>query len=65
VGLEAPIVATGSAIGSNVARVVDITYQERTLMIACGAAAGISAVFNAPVAGVIFASRGSSGRDPG
>lgn len=55
VGLEAPIVATGSAIGSNVSRVADLTYQERTLMIACGAAAGISAVFNAPVAGVIFA----------
>jgi CIC family chloride channel protein len=55
VGLEAPIVATGSAVGSNVARVTDLNYQERTLLIACGAAAGISAVFNAPIAGVIFA----------
>lgn len=55
VGLEAPIVATGSAIGSNISRVSDLTYQERTLLIACGAAAGISAVFNAPIAGVIFA----------
>ncbi len=55
VGLEAPIVATGSAIGSNIARVSDLNYQERTLLIACGAAAGISAVFNAPIAGVIFA----------
>ena len=55
VGLEAPIVATGSAIGSNIARVSDVNYQERTLLIACGAAAGISAVFNAPIAGVIFA----------
>lgn len=54
-GLEAPIVATGSAIGSNVARITDLNYQERTLLIACGAAAGISAVFNAPIAGVIFA----------
>ncbi|HLO82232.1 MAG TPA: chloride channel protein [Chitinophagaceae bacterium] len=55
VGLEAPIVATGSAVGSNIARISDLNYQERTLLIACGAAAGISAVFNAPVAGVIFA----------
>lgn len=54
-GLEAPIVATGAAVGSNLSRVSDLNYQERTLLIACGAAAGISAVFNAPIAGVIFA----------
>ncbi len=55
VGLEAPIVATGAAVGSNLSRISDLNYQERTLLIACGAAAGISAVFNAPIAGVIFA----------
>ena len=55
VGLEAPIVATGSAIGANISRISDLNYQERTLLIGCGAAAGISAVFNAPIAGVIFA----------
>lgn len=55
VGLEAPIVATGSALGSNISRLSDLNYRERTLLIACGAAAGISAVFNAPIAGVIFA----------
>jgi CIC family chloride channel protein len=54
VGLEAPIVATGSAVGSNIARMSDLNYRERTLLIACGAAAGIAAVFNAPIAGVIF-----------
>lgn len=54
-GLEAPIVATGSAAGSNLSRISDLNYPERTLLIACGAAAGIAAVFNAPVAGVIFA----------
>lgn len=54
-GLEAPIVSTGSAIGSNTARISDVNYRERTLLIGCGAAAGISAVFNAPIAGVIFA----------
>jgi CIC family chloride channel protein len=55
VGLEAPIVATGAAAGSNLSRISDLNYQERTLLIACGAAAGIAAVFNAPIAGVIFA----------
>ena len=54
-GLEAPIIATGSAVGSNLARISDMNYSERSLLIACGAAAGISAVFNAPIAGVIFA----------
>lgn len=54
-GLEAPIVATGSSYGSFFGRINELNYQERTLMIACGAAAGIAAVFNAPIAGVIFA----------
>lgn len=54
-GLEAPIVATGASYGSFFGRLNDLNYQERTLMIACGAAAGIAAVFNAPIAGVIFA----------
>lgn len=54
-GLEAPIVATGSSIGSTVGRFHFMLYQERTLLIACGAAAGIASVFNAPIAGVIFA----------
>ena len=54
-GLESPIVSTGSAIGSNMARISDLNYRERTLLIGCGAAAGIAAVFNAPIAGVIFA----------
>lgn len=55
VGLEAPIVLTGSAIGSNVSRIFKLGYKERTLLLACGAAAGIAAVFNTPIAGVIFA----------
>ncbi|MFY0627956.1 MAG: chloride channel protein [Reichenbachiella sp.] len=55
VGLEAPIVVTGSAIGSNLARLTHLNYKKRTLLIACGAAAAISAIFNSPIAGVIFA----------
>lgn len=54
-GLEAPIASTGSAIGSNTARWLRFNIKERTLLLACGAAAGISAIFNAPIAGVIFA----------
>lgn len=54
VGLEAPIVVTGSAIGSNVGRLMHLNYKKRTLLIGCGAAGAISAIFNSPVAGVIF-----------
>ncbi len=54
-GLEAPIVVTGSAIGSNLAAQLHLGYKEKTLLLACGASAGIAAVFNAPIAGVIFA----------
>lgn len=54
-GLESPIVATGSSLGSTMARLGMLTYSERTLMIGCGAAAGIAAVYDAPIAGVMFA----------
>ena len=55
VGLEAPIVVTGSAIGSNAGREMHLHYRHRTLMIGCGAAAAVSAIFDSPIAGVIFA----------
>jgi len=54
-GLESPIVITGSAIGSNFGKVHHINYKDRTLLLACGAAAGIAAAFNSPIAGVLFA----------
>lgn len=54
VGLEAPIVVTGSAIGSNLGRIVHLNYKKRTLLIGCGAAGAIAAIFNSPVAGVLF-----------
>lgn len=55
VGFEAPIVVTGSAWGSNLAKFFRFDFRNRTLLIGCGTAAGISAIFNAPIAGVIFA----------
>lgn len=54
VGLEAPIVVTGSAIGSNISKFMHMNYNHRTLLVGCGAAASISAIFNSPIAGVIF-----------
>lgn len=56
VGLEAPIVVTGSAIGSNVARMMHLDYKNRTILIGCGAAGAIAGIFNSPIAGVIFSS---------
>lgn len=54
VGPEAPIVLTGSAIGSNIARVLRMNYRHRTLLLGCGAAAALSAIFKAPITGVVF-----------
>lgn len=54
-GLESPMVSTGSAIGSNYARTYDLSYKDRTILLACGASAGIAAAFDSPIAGVLFA----------
>ncbi|WP_214227523.1 chloride channel protein [Pedobacter sp. B4-66] len=54
-GLEAPIVTSGSGIGSVVGRFLGLSYRETTMLLACGAAAGISAAFNSPIAGIVFA----------
>lgn len=53
-GLEAPIVNTGAAIGSNLGRLFHVGYKKRTLLIGCGTAAAIGGIFGAPIAGVIF-----------
>ncbi len=53
-GLEAPIVATGAAIGSNTGKDLRLPQREIMLLLACGTASGISAIFNAPIAGIIF-----------
>ncbi len=55
VGLEAPIVLTGSAIGSNLGRYLRLDYKTVTLLVGCGAAGAIAGIFKAPVAAVIFA----------
>jgi CIC family chloride channel protein len=55
VGREGPIVQIGSAIGSALGQVTKVAGQEMRLLVACGAAGGIAATFNAPIAGVFFA----------
>jgi CIC family chloride channel protein len=53
-GAEGPIVTIGSVIGSNLAQLLRVSPQNRATLLGCGAAAGISAVFNAPLAGIFF-----------
>ncbi|MCX6233003.1 MAG: chloride channel protein [Bacteroidetes bacterium] len=54
VGLEAPIVATGSSIGSTLGQLFRLNYKTITLLIGCGAAGAIAGIFKAPIAGIVF-----------
>jgi len=54
-GAEGPIIQTGGAVGSLIGQLVHTTASERKVLLACGAAAGMSATFNTPIAGVILA----------
>lgn len=55
VGREGPIVQIGSAIGSSLGQILKVPDNLMRVLVACGAAAGIAATFNAPIAGAIFA----------
>ena len=54
VGREGPIVQIGSALGSTIGQLIRIPESRLRVLVACGAAGGISATFNAPIAGVFF-----------
>jgi len=54
VGAEAPIVLTGSAIGSNIGRLFRMEHKILMLLIGCGAAGAIAGIFKAPIAGIVF-----------
>ncbi|NLV18053.1 MAG: CBS domain-containing protein [Bacteroidetes bacterium] len=54
VGAEAPIVLTGSSIGSAIGRFFRLNYRSITLLIGCGAAGAVSGIFKAPIAGIVF-----------
>ena len=53
-GLEGPAVATGAALGSNFSRMVHLDSRARQLLLACGTAAALSAIFKVPITGIIF-----------
>lgn len=55
VGLEGPTVATGAAYGSNLGRFMHLNYKQTTLLLSCASAAAMSAIFKAPIAGIVFA----------
>ena len=54
VGAEAPIVLTGSAIGSNLGQVFHLDSKKMMLLVGCGAAGAVSGIFKAPIAGLVF-----------
>lgn len=55
VGLEGPTVATGSALGSNFARLFHLDQRSRTLLVGCAAAGAMASIFKAPIAAIVFA----------
>jgi CIC family chloride channel protein len=55
VGREGPIVQIGSALGSSIGQALHLSDDRISNLVACGAAGGIAATFNAPIAGVVFA----------
>lgn len=55
VGLEAPIVLTGSSLGSTLGQLFRLNYKTKIILIGCGAAGAIASIFKAPIAAVIFA----------
>ena len=55
VGLEAPIVLTGSAIGSNLGHIFRLNHKTLNILIGCGAAGAIAGIFKSPIAAVVFA----------
>ncbi|MFV0471476.1 MAG: chloride channel protein [Paludibacteraceae bacterium] len=54
VGAEAPIVLTGSAIGSNLGKMFRMNQKTLMLLVGCGAAGAIGGIFKAPIAGLVF-----------
>lgn len=54
VGMEAPIVSTGAAIGSNIGQLFRMNFKATALLVACGATGAMAGIFNAPIAALIF-----------
>lgn len=54
-GTEGPIIQIGASIGSSIGQFLHIPKKQMSIVVACGVSAGIAAIFNAPIAGVLFA----------
>lgn len=54
VGAEAPIVLTGSAMGSNIGRILRLSEKQMIVLVGCGAAGAVAGVFKAPITGLVF-----------
>lgn len=54
-GAEGPIIATGGALGSTIGQLLNISHNERKILLAAGATAGMSAIFGTPIAAVFLA----------
>ena len=54
VGLEGPAATTGASIGSNIGQGLRLGYKQTLLLLACGATSAIAAIFNTPIAAIIF-----------
>jgi len=54
IGLEAPIISTGSSMGSTLSQALRLNYKTTTLLIGCGAAGAMASIFTTPIAAVIF-----------
>ena len=54
-GAEGPIIATGGALGSTIGQLLHITHNERKILLAAGATAGMSAIFGTPIAAIFLA----------
>jgi CIC family chloride channel protein len=54
-GPEAPVVMSGSSIGSNIAKLFGLNERQRITLVGCGTAGAIAGIFNAPITGLVFA----------
>lgn len=61
-GREGPVVQIGASVGSTLAQVFQVSQRKAKLLVACGAAGGVAAVFNAPIAGAFFVAEIITGR---
>jgi len=55
IGLESPIISSGAALGSTIGKICRLNFKSITLLLGCGAAGAIAAIFNTPIAGIVFA----------